>query len=69
MRADWDGEFMSDIISPAVQMLWTTKAVPAKYAGFGPRSITNRILKDPKTPRWARAMIDADNRFREALKR
>jgi hypothetical protein len=62
LRADWDGEFMVRVVSPAIKFLWSSGMVP-KYAGFGPRSIVNRFNKDPNSPRYARIMYDAERQF------
>jgi len=68
LRSDWDGDFMSDVLMPSIKMLWDYRFVPAKYQGFGPRSIVTRIKKDPWTPSFGKKMEAADKEFREETK-
>jgi len=64
LYCDWEWSYMRDVITPALNAVIFPKDA-IRYAGFGPRSITMRLQKRARTPKFGTMLHDLDPRIAE----
>jgi len=61
LYGDWEWSYMRDVVTPALNAVLFPKDA-MRFAGFGPRSITMRLQKRPRTPKFGLMLRDLDPR-------